>query len=250
MPLSGKLAGHPPESNRCPGPFMQPRRPFVRSDWPRTDATGSTGPAGRMTAQRFCAGARPMMLPNPLQAALQAAGPPLRRLAERTDAVIAVVLVLTVLVTVPDNRRLGSALQVVLPLVALGCAATRGETVNSLGRFAVLQAGIKGPKYLIGESPISQRPDGGDRGFPSGHTAVATFGAVQVIRHCAALHPVTRAVVVAAAAFTGGSRIESGRHSLWQTLAGALWGWAIACLPLAGLRRAGRWMRKLRGRHV
>ena len=56
--------------------------------------------------------------------------------------------------------------------------------------------------------------------------------------------------VVAAAALPGGARTESGRHSLGQTMAGALWGWAIACLPLAGLRRAGRWMRKLRGRHV
>jgi membrane-associated phospholipid phosphatase len=174
----------------------------------------------------------------------------MRRLVERTDAVIAVLLGLTVLVTVPDNRRLGSALQVVLPLIALGCAATRGETVGTLGRFAVLQVGIKGPKHLIGDSPISQRPDGGDSGFPSGHTAVASFGAVQVIKHCAALHPVTRAAAIAAAAFTGGSRIEAGRHSLWQVMAGAVWGWTAACLPLAGLKGAGRWLRRVRGRHV
>lgn len=163
---------------------------------------------------------------------------------------IAVLLVLTVLATVPDNRRLGSNLQFVLPLIALGCAATRGKTVESLGRFVVLQAGIKGPKHVLGDSPISQRPDGGDRGFPSGHTAVATFGAVQAIKHCAALHPVTRAATVAAAAFVGGSRIESGRHSLWQAMSGAVWGWVIACVPFAGLRGAGRWMRKIRSRHV
>lgn len=191
-----------------------------------------------------------MMFPNPLQSALQTARQPLRRLAERTDAVIAVLLVLTVLATVPDNRRMGSALQVVLPLIALGCAAARGEAVEGLGRFVVLQIGIKSPKYLIGESPISQRPDGGDNGFPSGHTAVATFGAVQVIKHCAALHPVTRAAGITAAAFTGGSRIESGRHTLWQTMAGAVWGWAIACLPLTALKAAGRWIRNIRGRHV
>lgn len=191
-----------------------------------------------------------MMLPIPLQTALQTAARPLGRLAQRTDAVIAVLLILTVLATVPDNRRMGSALQVVLPLIALGCAASRGETVDSLGRFVVLQMGIKGPKYLIGESPISRRPDGGDNGLPSGHTAVATFGALQMIKHCAALHPVTRATGIAAATFTGGSRIESGRHSLWQAMAGGVWGWAIACLPLAGLKAAGRWLRKVRGRHV
>jgi membrane-associated phospholipid phosphatase len=119
-----------------------------------------------------------------------------------------------------------------------------------VGRFALLQVGIKGPKYVIGESPISQRPDGGDNGFPSGHTAVATFGALQVIKHCTALHPVTKAAVVAAAVITGGSRIESGRHSLWQTMAGAIWGWAIACLPLKALTGAGRWMHRVWGRHA
>jgi membrane-associated phospholipid phosphatase len=191
-----------------------------------------------------------MMPPNLPPSALKIARRPTRRPALRTDAVIAVLLVLAVLVTVPDNRRLGSTLQVVLPLIALGCAASRRETVETLGRFVVLQVGIKGPKYLIGKSLISQRPDGGDNGFPSGHTAVATFGALQIIKHCAALHPVTKAAAIAAAAATGGSRIESGRHSLWQTMAGAIWGWAIACLPLARLRGAGRWMRKVRGRHV
>jgi membrane-associated phospholipid phosphatase len=190
------------------------------------------------------------MLPtNPLRAAVQTAAHPVRRLVGRTDAVIIVLLVLTVLATAPDNRRMGSALQVVLPLIALGCAATRGKALDSLGRFAVLQVGVKGSKSLFGESAISRRPDGGDRGFPSGHTAVATFGAAQVIRHCAPLHPVTNAAALAAAAFTGGSRIESGRHSLWQTMAGAAWGWAVACLPLAGLRGAGRWISRIRGRH-
>jgi membrane-associated phospholipid phosphatase len=191
-----------------------------------------------------------MMPPDLPHSAVTFTRRPMRRPVLRTDAVIAVLLVLTVLVTVPDNRRLGSALQVVLPLIALGCAASRQETVETVGRFVVLQVGIKGPKYLIGESPVSRRPDGGDNGFPSGHTAVATFGALQMIKHCAAVHPITKAAAVAAAAVTGGSRIESGRHSLWQTMAGGIWGWAIACLPLSGLKGAGRWLRKVRGRHV
>jgi membrane-associated phospholipid phosphatase len=191
-----------------------------------------------------------MMPTTPLRSSLQLAKRPLRRFARSADAVIVVLLVLTVLASVPDNRRMGSALQVVLPLVALVCAATRGKTVESLGRFAVLQIGVKGPKQLFGDSPISHRPDGGTKGFPSGHTAVATFGTVQMIRHCAALHPVTNAAAIAAAAFTGGSRIESGRHTLWQTMAGAVWGWAIASVPLVGLRGAGRWISRVRGRHV
>jgi membrane-associated phospholipid phosphatase len=150
-----------------------------------------------------------MMPTNPLRSAVQTTRRPMRRFARSADAVIVVLLVLTVVATVPDNRRMGSALQVILPLVALGCAATRGKTVEILGQFVVLQAGVKGSKHLLGESPVSLRPDGGTRGFPSGHTAVATFGAVQMIKHCAALHPVTNAAAIAAAAFTGGSRIEA-----------------------------------------
>lgn len=184
-----------------------------------------------------------------LRTAVQTAVDYVRRLVGRTDAVIVALLALTVLATAPDNRRMGSALQVVLPLIALGCAATRGEALDSLGRFALLQVGVKGSKHLFGESPMSLRPDGGNNGFPSGHMAVATFGTAQLIKQCAPLHPVTNAASVAAAAFTGGSRIESERHSLWQTMAGAVWGWAIACLPLAGLRGAGRWISRHRGRH-
>ena len=175
---------------------------------------------------------------------------PLRRLLGRTDAVIAVLLILTVLATLPDNRRMGSALQVVLPLMALGCAAARGKSVESLGRFVVLQVGLKGTKHLVGDSEISRRPDGGDRGFPSGHTAVATFGAVQMIEHCAPLHPATKGAALAAAAATGGSRIEADRHSLWQTIAGAVWGWAVAAAPWAGVRGIRRWIGRMRGRHV
>jgi membrane-associated phospholipid phosphatase len=191
------------------------------------------------------------MLPtNPLRSAVRSDSRPLHRFIRRTDAVIIVVLALTVLATVPDNRRMGSALQVVLPLVALGCATTRGKAVENLGRFVALQGGVKGSKHLFGENTISRRPNGGDKGFPSGHTAVATFGAIQLVKHCAPLHPVTNAVAIAAAAFTGGSRIESGRHSLWQTMAGAIWGWAIACVPLAALRNAGRRISQGRGHHV
>jgi membrane-associated phospholipid phosphatase len=189
------------------------------------------------------------MSPSLRKPAVQNGTAPHLRSARRADALIAVVLILTVLVTVPNNRRMGSTFMVVLPLIALGCAATRGETVDTLGRFVVLQIGIKGPKYLIGERPMSLRPDGGQSGFPSGHTAVATFGALQMIKHCSPLHPVTKAAAIAAAAFTGGSRIEAGRHSLWQTMAGALWGWVIACVPLTGLRRAVRRMQNVRGRN-
>jgi hypothetical protein len=174
----------------------------------------------------------------------------MRRLVGRTDAVIAVPPVLTVLESFPGIPRLGHALQAVLPLVALCRAATRPETVERPGRRAGLPVGITGPWSGIGDSPVRRRADGGGKAFPPGHAAAARPCAVPMIRHRAALHPVVRAAAVGAAAFTGGSRIDPGRRRRWQVMASAVWGRAIACLPLAGLKGAGRWMRRLRGGHA
>lgn len=154
--------------------------------------------------------------------------------------VIGVVLALTVLTTVPNNQRLGDALQVVLPLAALACAAAQGEGLVILGRYVVLEVGIKTPKLTLGDHPMNLRPDGGGRGFPSGHTAAATFGAVHLLHHCSRLHPVTKGAALLGAAFTGGSRIEAGRHTLWQTIAGALWGWVVAVAPWSAVT----WLRR------
>lgn len=166
-----------------------------------------------------------------------------RRLSSINN-VTGAVIILTVLTMIPDNRRLGDALQVVLPLAALACAAAQGEGLAILGRYVVLEVGIKTPKLTLGDHPMNMRPDGGGRGFPSGHTAAATFGAVHLLHHCARLHPATKGLALLGAAFTGGSRIEAGRHTLWQTIAGALWGWAVAVVPWSAVvwlrRRAWR----------
>jgi membrane-associated phospholipid phosphatase len=155
------------------------------------------------------------------------------------------VLVLAVALSLPDNRRLGDALQVVLPLAALACAAARGQAPEIVGRYAILEVGIKVPKHTLGALPVNQRPDGGGEGFPSGHAAAASFGAAHLAYYCAGLHPATRAAALLAAGFTGGSRIESGKHTLWQVMAGALWGWAVVLVPGAALRAAAGWLRGL-----
>lgn len=153
------------------------------------------------------------------------------------DAAIAAVLCLCVAATVPDTQRLGDRLQVVLPLMAAGCSLANGEFPSLLGRYLLLEAGIKLPKFALGDHTLNQRPDGGRMGFPSGHTAAAAFGATALITSCGRLHPVTKGALILAAAFTGGSRIEAGRHTLWQTTAGAVWGWAVAVLPFSLFRR-------------
>lgn len=163
----------------------------------------------------------------------------------RINGVIASVLIVTVLTTVPDNRRLGDALQVVLPLAALACAAAQGKAKAVLGRYVVLEVGINAPKLALGDAPMNQRPNDDTQGFPSGHAAVATFGAAHLLRHCAGLHPATKGLALLGAAFTGGSRIESRHHTLWQTTVGAVWGWLAALVPFSIL---GRLRRRLWGR--
>lgn len=140
-------------------------------------------------------------------------------------------LVLCVALAAPDNRRIGTALHIALPLAALACATLQGRPASAIGRFTVVAVGINLPKRSLGEHPINRRPDGGGRGFPSAHTAAATFGAVHLLYHCASLHPLTKGILLIGAAVAGGSRIEAGRHTLWQTIAGAALGWAAAALP-------------------
>lgn len=140
-----------------------------------------------------------------------------------------------------QTERIGDRLQVVLPVIALGCAVADGRGVQFFGRYLLLEAGIKFPKFLLGDLPMNQRPDGGSQGFPSGHTAVATFGATSLAATCMSNSKVAQGVVLSSAAFVGGSRVEAGKHTLWQALAGGIWGWFAQA---AGLVAFDRWFRR------
>ncbi|MGJ8612146.1 MAG: phosphatase PAP2 family protein [Octadecabacter sp.] len=144
--------------------------------------------------------------------------------------------------TGPQTERIGDRLQVALPLVALGCAIADGRGVQFLGRYVLLEAGIKGPKFLLGDLPINQRPNGGGQGFPSGHTAAATFGATSLAATCMSNSKLAQGVVLISAAFVGGSRVEASKHSIWQALAGCIWGWFAQA---AGLQVFDRWFRRI-----
>lgn len=136
------------------------------------------------------------------------------------------------LLSAGSTRLAGDRAQVALPALALGCEVVNGRAAEYLARFAVLEAGIHLPKTLLGEAPLALRPDGGDAGMPSGHTAAAVFGAATLADRCLLSSPAARGAVLLAAAFVGGSRVEAGKHTLWQVMAGALLGW--------GVQRAGR----------
>lgn len=124
-----------------------------------------------------------------------------------------------------DVRKMGDLVQYSLPLGAWACAIAKGEGRQAFGRFLVLQTGIDGSKWALGETPINIRPGGQANGFPSGHTSAAAFGAVAMARSCLRDSIPAQVVVYLLAGFTGSSRVESQRHTSWQVVAGGAWGW-------------------------
>lgn len=158
-------------------------------------------------------------------------------------AFVASVLGVTVLLSaISGPERMGDRLQVILPTLALGCEIVNGNAAEYLLRFAVLEVGIHATKHGLGQTTIAERPNGKYLGMPSGHTAAAAFGASTLVHRCLAGAPPVRAAVVLGAAFTGASRIDSGNHTIWQVLAGAVWG--LVCDR--AFRRPGRGREGLR----
>lgn len=153
---------------------------------------------------------------------------PWARLRAQLTRVRRVQIVLAVLgliaVTAPNPERLGDRYQVALPILALGCEVMNGSGLEYVGRYAVMFVGMHGTKRALGLNPINHRPKGGLEGFPSGHTATATFGATSLIQSCVTKAPVAQIAVALAAGYTGGSRIETRWHTLSQVMAGAIWG--------------------------
>ncbi|MCO8145740.1 phosphatase PAP2 family protein [Rhodovulum tesquicola] len=162
-------------------------------------------------------------------------------------ALLGMLAIVSLVVVLSDRQAqlIGDRLQVVLPLAGLACAIAQGDGVRYTGRYLLLESAIKGPKFGLGDAPINQRPSGGGHGFPSGHTAAASFGATALVMGCLRDSPGAQALAVLSAGFVGGSRIDAGKHTIWQTLAGAVLGYAVAVLKLGAFDRAfrGLWLR-------
>ena len=141
-------------------------------------------------------------------------------------------------------RRIGDRLQIALPLAGLGCALATGQAGGYLLRFTGLELALYSSKETLGDAAINTRPDGSLHGFPSGHTAAATFGAAALASTCLRASPSASAAVYLASGFTGTSRVLAERHTPLQVFAGALLGWLIQVLPFAGLRRLRRVRRR------
>lgn len=137
--------------------------------------------------------------------------------------VLAVAAIAQLAVALPrPGLHAGDGIQIALPLVAAACSAARGDLGETVGRFAALMAVAHGLKAALGDQPMNTRPNGDGSGFPSAHTAAAVFGASAVLRTCGAAVPYVGPAVTVAAAYVAGTRIEGRRHTLNQTLAGAV----------------------------
>lgn len=138
--------------------------------------------------------------------------------------IIVLVLAIAVGVSLPATERIGDRLQYALPVLGLGCAVLTGGAGEYLLRYVAGTALVHASKAALGKAAINQRPRGGYAGFPSGHTAAASFGASALVNECVSGSPLVQGTIILAAGFTGASRIEAGAHTIWQVLAGAIIG--------------------------
>lgn len=165
------------------------------------------------------------MLPNPMR--------------PFTPVLIAPVLLAAAIATAlpahADERfeRFGDAVQVALPLAALACAAHHGRGGETALGFAVQAAVVNGSKAALGGAKINQRPDGSARGFPSGHSAAAMYGAANLAKFCYQTRPALQFASYSLALAVGLSRMDANRHTGLQVAAGLAVGYFANGLRLA-----------------
>jgi len=118
----------------------------------------------------------------------------------------------------------GTSMKYGLPLAAAVCAVDQDRFEDFAIRGAAQAVIVLGLKALFDGSDIGMRPSGEGRGFPSGHSAAAGFGAGDLASKCFDDEPALGAVAYGAAGLTAASRVHAGEHTPAQVLAGSLIG--------------------------
>lgn len=124
-------------------------------------------------------------------------------------------------------EQFGTAMKYGLPLAAAVCAADQDRLEDFAVRGLVNMAIVWGMKEYFDGQPISRRPSGEGKGFPSGHTAAAFFGASDLAGKCWNDEPAAGMAAYGAAGLTGWSRVHAGEHMPQQVWSGALIGFSI-----------------------
>lgn len=121
----------------------------------------------------------------------------------------------------------GTAMKYGLPLAAAVCAADQGRFEDFAVRGALQAVVVLGLKTWLDGEPISMRPSGEGRGYPSGHTAAAFFGASDLAGKCFEDDRAAGAALYGAAGATGLSRVHADEHTVQQVMTGALIGFSF-----------------------
>lgn len=137
---------------------------------------------------------------------------------------ISFILSIIIVTSRREHVVIGHNLQLALPTIGLGCALINGSAQDYFLRFLIMNMGIQGSKYGLGDASINLRPNGKSFGFPSGHTAASIYGASYIARECVQKNPVVQVFVIAAASYVGFSRVEGNKHTLTQVIFGFLFG--------------------------
>lgn len=123
-----------------------------------------------------------------------------------------------------DLEDFGTAMKYGLPLAAAVCAADQDRLEDFAVRGVVQAAVVLGLKMLFDGTALGQRPTGEGKGFPSGHSAAAGFGAADLAGKCWRDEPALGAATYGAAGLTAISRVHAGEHTAEQAMTGALIG--------------------------
>lgn len=121
----------------------------------------------------------------------------------------------------------GTAMKYGLPLAAAVCAADQGRFEDFAVRGALQAVVVLGLKTWLDGEPISRRPSGEGRGYPSGHSAAAFFGASDLAGKCLNDDRAAGAALYGAAGATALSRVHAGEHTVQQAMTGALIGFSF-----------------------
>lgn len=125
-----------------------------------------------------------------------------------------------------------------MPFVALGMTLIDGDTegMKQLALTGVSTVAVtQGLKYAID----ADRPNGGGRGFPSGHTSTAFFGAAFIHQRYGWQYGVPAHLLAAGVAW---ARVDQDYHNWGQVIAGAAIGEAAALLFTTRRDESVRWL--------
>ena len=139
-------------------------------------------------------------------------------------AIVGLACVLAVPADADGLERFGTTMKYALPLAAAVCAADQDRLEDFAVRGVLQAAVVLGLTAVFDGSALGTRPTGEGRGFPSGHSAAAGFGAADLAGKCWEDEPALGTAAFGAAGLTAYGRVQADEHTSEQALAGALIG--------------------------